>query len=51
MSPYFPGEGSIIIEPKGGSFRPYSKLGNHRWYKGPYTGMDYIDIEEIVKAV
>ena len=50
MSPYMPGRGSVVIEPKGGSFRPYSKLGNLRYYKGRYTGMNYIDIDEVVKS-
>ena len=51
MSPYLPGNGSVLIEPKGGSIRPYSKLGNHKWYKGRFTGMDFIDVDEVVNAV
>jgi heptosyltransferase-2 len=50
MYPYFPGEGSKIIEPKGVS-RPYSKLGNKQWYKAAFTGMEKIDVAEVVEAV
>lgn len=50
MYPYLPGDGSKIIEPKGVS-RPYSKLGNKQWYKPAFTGMEKIDIAEVIKAV
>ncbi len=50
MYPYFPGEGSKIIEPKGVS-RPYSKLGNKQWYKAAFTGMEKIDVAEVLEAV
>jgi hypothetical protein len=50
MYPYLPGEGSKIIEPKGVS-RPYSKLGNKQWYKAAFTGMEKIDVVEVVRAV
>jgi heptosyltransferase-2 len=50
MYPYLPGEGSKIIEPKGVS-RPYSKLGNKQWYKAAFTGMEKIDVAEVVEAV
>lgn len=51
MSPYQPGEGSVIIEPRGVWDRPYSKLGNNKFYKPPFRGMQKIDIEEVVRAV
>lgn len=50
MSPYLPGPGSVIIEPKGVS-RPYSKLGNKQWYKPAFTGMQKIDVAEVVRSV
>lgn len=50
MYPYFPGEGSKIIEPKGVS-RPYSKLGNKQWYKAAFKGMEKIDTDEVIEAV
>ncbi len=50
MYPYLPGEGSKIIEPHGVS-RPYSKLGNKQWFKGPFTGMEKIEISEVIQAV
>lgn len=50
MYPYFPGEGSKIIDPKGVS-RPYSKLGNKQWYKSAFSGMEKIDVVEVVEAV
>ena len=50
MYPYLPGEGSKIIEPKGVS-RPYSKLGNKQWYKAAFTGMEKIEVAEVVEAV
>ncbi|MGB0805916.1 MAG: glycosyltransferase family 9 protein [Salibacteraceae bacterium] len=50
MAPYMPGKGSKIIEPHGVS-RPYSKLGNKQWFKGPFTGMDKINVAEVVEAV
>ncbi len=51
MYPYLPGEDSKMIEPKGGSRRPYSKLGDHKWYKGQFTGFDHLDTDDVVKAV
>lgn len=50
MYPYFPGEGSKIIEPHGVS-RPYSKLGNKQWFKAPFRGMEKISVKEVVEAV
>ena len=50
MYPYLPGKGSKIIEPKGVA-RPYSKLGNKQWYKPAFTGMEKIDVNEVVDAV
>ena len=51
MSPYLPGDGSRIIEPKGVWDRPYSKLGNNKFYKPKFKGMEKIDVAEIVAAV
>lgn len=51
MYPYLPGEGSKIIEPKGVWDRPYSKLGNNKFYKPKFKGMEKIDVAEIVEAV
>lgn len=51
MSPYLPGEGSKIIEPKGVWDRPYSKLGNNKFYKPKFKGMEKISVTEIVDAV
>lgn len=51
MSPYLPGKGSVIIEPKGVWDRPYSKLGNNKFYKPNFKGMEKIDVDEVVKAV
>jgi heptosyltransferase-2 len=50
MYPYMPGPGSTIIEPHGVS-RPYSKLGNKQWFKGPFKGMEKIDVTEVIAAV
>lgn len=51
MYPYLPGEGSAIIEPKGVWDRPYSKLGDNKWYKPDFKGMEKISIEEVVRAL
>ena len=51
MHPYLPGEGSQIIEPKGVWDRPYSKLGNNKFYKPKFKGMEKINTDEIVAAV
>lgn len=51
MYPYMPGEGSKIIEPKNVKNRPYSKLGDRKWYKKKFTGMEKIDLNEVVKAL
>lgn len=51
MYPYMPGEGSKIIEPKGVKSRPYSKLGDNKWYKKNFTGMHQINLDEVVQAV
>ena len=45
-----PDKGSKIIEPLGVS-RPYSKLGNKQWFKGPFKGMEKINVAEVVEAV
>lgn len=50
MYPYLPGNGSKIIEPIGVWDRPYSKLGDRKWYKPPFKGMYKIDLDEVVKA-
>ncbi len=50
MYPYLPGDGSKIIEPNGVS-RPYSKLGNKQWYKPAFTGMEKIDVLEVIESV
>jgi len=51
MYPYLPGEGSQIIEPIGVWDRPYSKLGDRKWYKPPFRGMRKIDLDAVVTAV
>lgn len=51
MYPYRPGEGSVHIEPKGVWDRPYSKLGDNKWYKPNFKGMDKIDVDEVVRAL
>jgi ADP-heptose:LPS heptosyltransferase len=51
MYPYMPGIGSKIIEPEDYRDRPYSKLGDKKWYKPPFKGMEKIDVEEVRKAV
>ena len=51
MYPYLPGEASKIIEPKGSWDRPYSKLGDNKWYKPNFKGMEKIDAHEVVDAV
>lgn len=51
MSPYLPGEGSRVIEPRNYRDRPYSKLGNRQWYKGPFKGMERIDVNEVIQAL
>lgn len=51
MSPYLPGDASVIIEPKGSWDRPYSKLGDNKWYKPNFKGMEKIDAQEVVDAV
>ena len=51
MYPYLPGENSKIIEPKGYWDRPYSKLGDNKWFKPNFKGMEKIDAKEVVDAV
>lgn len=51
MYPYMPGIGSKIIEPEDYRDRPYSKLGDKKWYKPPFKGMEKIDVEEVRQAV
>jgi ADP-heptose:LPS heptosyltransferase len=51
MYPYMPGKGSKIIEPKDYRDRPYSKLGDRKWYKPPFRGMEKIDVNEVKRAV
>jgi ADP-heptose:LPS heptosyltransferase len=51
MYPYLPGEGSVIVIPKGEKHKPYSKLGNKQWYKAPYKGMERIDVEDVIALV
>jgi len=51
MYPYLPGEGSVMIEPKGVWDRPYSKLGDNKWYKPNFKGMEKISVEEVVRAL
>lgn len=50
MSPYLPGKDSTIIEPKGSWDRPYSKLGDNKWYKPNFKGMEKIDAKEVADA-
>jgi len=51
MYPYLPGEGSLMIEPKGVWDRPFSKLGDNKWYKPNFKGMEKISVEEVVRAL
>lgn len=51
MYPYLPAKGSVIIEPKGVWDRPYSKLGDNKWYKPRFRGMEKISVEDVVKAL
>jgi ADP-heptose:LPS heptosyltransferase len=49
MYPYRPAA-SVIIEPHNVWDRPYSKLGDNKWYKPNFKGMNKIDVQEIVTA-
>lgn len=51
MYPYLPGEGSVIVIPKGEKHKPYSKLGNKQWHKAAYKGMERIDVEDVIAIV
>lgn len=51
MFPYRPAEGSVIIEPKGVWDRPYSKLGDNKWYKPNFKGMEKIDVDKVVRVM
>jgi len=51
MYPYRPGEGSVQIEPKGVWDRPYSKLGDNKWYKPNFKGMEKIEVSEVLEAL
>lgn len=51
MYPYKPGDGSCIIEPVDYWDRPYSKLGDRKWYKPSFKGMEKIDLNEVVEAI
>ena len=48
MYPYRPAA-SVIIEPKKVWDRPYSKLGDNKWYKPNFRGMQKIDIREVLE--
>ncbi len=47
MSPYLPGPGSKILETKGLSCRPCSKLGYKKCPKGHFACMNDIEIKEV----
>ncbi len=47
MGPYLPGEGSKILEVKGLSCRPCSKLGYRKCPKGHFNCMNAIDISKV----
>lgn len=51
MYPYLPGEKSKMIQPEGASQRPYSKLGNKKWYAKAYDGWKHLNIEKIIEAI
>lgn len=51
MYPFRPGAGSMQIEPKGSWDRPYSKLGDNKWYKPNFKGMEKVEVGEVVDAV
>ncbi len=51
MYPYRPGAGSVIIEPRGSWDRPYSKLGDNKWYKPNFRGMEKMEVERILHAL
>jgi len=50
MSPYLPVKGSLIVEPEGVKNRPYSKLGNNKFYKPNFKGMNFINVQTIIDA-
>jgi len=50
MYPYRPQE-SIIIEPHNVWDRPYSKLGDNKWYKPNFKGMYRVSVNEIIASV
>ena len=41
---------SVIIEPHKVWDRPYSKLGDNKWYKPRFKGMNKVNVQEIVSA-
>jgi len=51
MYPFRPGAGSAQIEPKGSRDRPYSKLGDNKWYKPNFRGMEKVSVDEVLAAV
>ncbi len=51
MYPFRPGVGSVHIEPQGSWDRPYSKLGDNKWYKPNFKGMEKIDVAEVLRAL
>jgi heptosyltransferase-2 len=51
MYPYMPGPHSKCLQPEDYAGLPYSKLGDRKWYKGPFKGWDYLDEERIIRAI
>jgi len=51
MYPYQPGPNSIMIQPEGYRDLPYSKLGDHKWYKKPFGGWDHLDEARVLDAI
>lgn len=51
MYPYFPGEGSVMIENHGLTCRPCSKIGFQKCPKGHFKCMNEIKLSEIIKHI
>lgn len=48
MTPYRADSRSQLFRPGNKEHLPYSKLGDHKWYKGPFRGMNQIDVKRMV---
>lgn len=51
MTPYRADSRSRMFRPGNKKHLPYSKLGDNKWYKGPFRGMNRIDVSEIAIRV